>query len=324
MTTEKNTDSPRGPSITGYDDDVVTPSSAVAATDPSWEHVKQLTEQAFRAIQELERVLFFTDLEDDASTSGNEASSTHRSTSSTPESGTIDSTSKEERVRAGLQALEELDRALFMAEINKRLASPNNTSNTTTSDYSPDYFSSSASASPSSSSAMTTLDSATMALVQTMELLKQTVQYALEKGLETSQKALKECERTLLFTDLDETALVLNEETNNVDVMHEIDGLLRDVERKLAGMAVLEHYGGLEVPAPKTMLEKGRSFYKQMEQKTTEAYKECERALLFTDLDETALAKDKSNDDVINHFLNSQNVFQELLTKRDPEAPNTA
>ena len=44
-----------------------------------------------------------------------------------------------------------------------------------------------------------------------------------------------------------------------------------------------------------------------------DAYTECERILFFTDLDESALmAQERTNNDVITHFISSQKVHEEM------------
>ena len=134
----------------------------------------------------------------------------------------------------------------------------------------------------------------------------------------TSQEALKEAKRTLFFTDLDDAALAQKNTTGaSVDVFEELEYLLAEMEKKVALFASETGPAALETGQRvlKGVEETSQRVYQQVERSSQQAYKECERALLFTDLDESALAKDKSSDDLIHHFLNSQDVMREMERK---------
>ena len=315
-----STESPRGPSIEVTEENGQT----IVTTDS----VTALAEEGFRAIRELERVLFFTDVVQEETANNNNGSNvTHA-----------------QRAKDGYQAIHDLERVLFFALDNNN----NNNNNSSKINYkiekapsfapeagcihiscnSPHCRStndidneddielnnaySTALMVPSSSQTMLDL------FKRNFEAALATGQYAISEVERTSQEALKEAKRTLFFTDVDDAVLVEKNTTGaSVDVFQELEYLLAEMEKKVSSFALETAPQALETGQRvlKGVEETSQRVYQQVERSSQKAYQECERTLLFTDLDESALAKDKTSDDLINHFLNSQDVFQELERK---------
>ena len=304
--------SPRGPSIEVTEHAIV---SLPGGADP-W---TALAEEGFRAIQDLERVLFFTDLPEGK---GGDASSTC----------TADSEDRQARAEDGFRAIHDLERILFFAQQDNNKGANNNSKNnnrtieTTASTASTGcthiYCNTHAKKPSPSYSSDLMVPNAAGATLNMIDLFKTHFQSALEAGQNamkaverTSQEALKEAQRTLFFTDVDDVVLAKKNPTGaSVDVFQEMEVLLVEMEKKLSLFAAETGQPALETGQRvlKEVEETGQRVLKEVERSSQKAYKECERTLLFTDLDDSALAKDKTNDDLINHFLNSQEVFQEL------------
>ena len=347
------TESPRGPSI-----EVTEHGQTIVTTPATGASLTALADEGFRAIRELERVLFFTDVPQDTAVS----------TNSNSNSQAQQKLQQQQRAKDGYKAIHDLERVLFFAQdngssrsssskINYRMEkvpsfapeagcihiscnSPHCRPSTImngidsedvmerkrTNALSSTALVSHSLSSSSSSATRTVLD----LFKRNFEAALATGQYAMKEVERTSHEALKEAKRTLFFTDVDDAVLVQKNPTGaSVDVFKELEYLLAEMEKKLSMFALETAPQALETGQRvlKGVQETSQRVYKHVERNSQKAYQECERTLLFTDLDESALAKDKTNDDLIHHFLNSQDVFQELERKflftdiRDDAAP---
>lgn len=277
--------------------------------------LSSMAQEGYRAIQELERVLFFTDVKED--------------------------TNRQRAAQEGLNALEDLQQLLFVSSIDMEDAEHNQMQQAMIkatpsfgSSYGKEasgcthlgcYSIGAAAACVQGSTGFrnngyysdTLVDENALVVhnanMNVMDLLKahftsvlKSSQKAWKEMEQAGQKVAKEAERKLLFTDLDDTKMTDAKAPDSGDVWKEVEVILQDMEKKFATFAV-------ETAQP--AMERGQRAWKDVGRQSHEAYKECERTLLFTDLDETALAEDKTQDDVISHFVNSQTVFKELQQK---------
>jgi len=228
----------------------------------------RLANEGYRAIAELERLLFFTDLNDDAS--------------------------RLEAAQEGLDAINNLEELLEVSKVDMKEKGSVNIMATTNFESPFDSIqitsttSTSTSTSTSAPTSTTLVDSSTMNM---MDLLKTHFGAIILAG----ERAVREGERVVFFTDLDKSKLSTELSTigmsSSGDIWKEVEVVLHDMYLKLS------------------------NFKEEVGQKSHKAYKECERTLLFTDLDEVALAKDRSKDDLILHFLNTQDVGKEIEQK---------
>jgi len=305
----------------------------------------ELVDNGMRAIQELERILFFTDLPEDPK----------------PRE------SRQESATKGLHAIHDLERLLWAASSNNNkenreplttiseeespTSSPlkafgksspkqkNKNGNHQSSSYSSSSsFWKSMTSSPTSvttsnslnTDVPTTTTSAhhhhhhqltpSMATLNMLELLKEHFQVALTYGQTVWNEVevtAKEAERVLLLTDLDEEKLAREFPAGTgggalmvttQDVRDEVGWVVQEME------VVLNRFAET---AGKPVLEKTQQLWKEMEQQGNyalkDAYTECERVLFFTDLDENKLvAEHRTNNDVITHFISSQKVHEEM------------
>jgi len=308
----------------------------------------ELVDNGMRAIQELERILFFTDLPEDPK----------------PRE------SRQESATKGLHAIHDLERLLWAASSNNNkenreplttiseeespTSSPlkafgksspkqkNKNGNHQSSSYSSSSsFWKSMTSSPTSvttshhqnADVPTTTTSAhhhhhhhhhqltpSMATLNMLELLKEHFQVALTYGQTVWNEVevtAKEAERVLLLTDLDEEKLAREFPAGTgggalmvttQDVRDEVGWVVQEME------VVLNRFAET---AGKPVLEKTQQLWKEMEQQGNyalkDAYTECERVLFFTDLDENKLvAEHRTNNDVITHFISSQKVHEEM------------
>lgn len=274
------------------------PSLQSLVTDPA----AKWAEEGIQAVKELERILFFTDISEKANNS------------QSSDSKNDNPYNQESTAEDGLRAIHDLERVLNLA--SQEGQDVYSAGSTQTKDESE------TNKAASSSAALGLPTSAVATLNTTLDLLKKNIQSALEAGRQavktveqTSQQAAKEARRKFLFTDVDERALAQKNPTGaSIDVHGELQTMLAELEQHFSKLAIQS--------APAAIAETGQRFAKgvgetgqRVLQQSHALYKECERTLLFTDLDESALAKDKTNDDVITHFLNTQQVFQELERK---------
>jgi len=336
--------SPKGPSIEVSE-------QASDTTPLGYNTFTTLAEEGYRAIEELERVLFFTDLDDNRTFTAYEGDMKRDNHAE-----------KAVKAQDGIRAIHDLNHILFFAQNEAKTNHLPNTSSSWSAQqkdkdklYSkclPDdpkgmarantfdlqnhlacthlncQMTQSKCTSPppsvhcaslnnsdnSTGDSSCTSDSVPITIPNMMDTFKAHFQSALEGG----QQAIQTVERKILFTDIDEKALARANKTGaSVDIFEEMHLFLSEIEEKLATVALQGGQTAVETGAQVLIesLERGGRVIKEVEESTQKIYKECERQFLCRNLETFALAKDKTKDDVITHFLNSQQVLAELERK---------
>jgi hypothetical protein len=316
-------------------------SSAAAAA------AQKLAEDSLRAIRELERVLLFTDLKEEDAVAATQALKDLQSVTESREGEAkldhfinilparererpVDETKQEQpepravtspnmstallmslsakwqelmdRLRhhleatleSGSQTLKETERKLLFTDLDEIYAKHDALSGRPTS-----YRSRSTTATATTTTTTTLAKpdnrlNMTMLLLQIQDQVKvllKELELKMSGMQQTTAHAVKECERTLLFTDLPDNDRPNSDRSKPnvtlllVQVQDQLNVLLKELELKMSGV----------------------------QQTTTKAVKECERTLLFTDLPDQAPLRSKQ--DAVHHFVNSQQVMEEIQRK---------
>jgi hypothetical protein len=142
---------------------------------------------------------------------------------------------------------------------------------------------------------------ATLLLLRIQEQVKvllKEVELKMSDLQQTTVHAVKECERTLLFTDLPDASPSASSGSYRTNKPNkDVSLLLQQMEQQLKALL--------------TQLELKVS---DIQQTTTHAVKECERTLLFTDIAD-GRSPLRTKQDAVHHFVNSQHVMEELQRK---------
>ena len=267
--------------MTDHPTTTTTAAAAAAATDTA----QRIAENGLRAIRELERVLLFTDLKDDPDATAAIASST----------------------AVANRALEDLQRVTVLPSISTGRYDEYNehTEEEEKNEFNRDHVV------PSSARTTTTTTTTTLALASWSDKWKEWMDRVMASGTQT----WKETERKLLFTDLDDLVA-------KYDAKH---GITRPASRDNRQFHSSNSSNILMKPDMTLLLlriqEQLQHMLRQLETKMTgvqQSIKECERTLFFTDIpDKSSLVADQrhSKQDVVQHFVNSQQVLDELQRK---------